>query len=72
MKISELRWKDVVWRMVNNDLGTAVAYISNDDGDVYCNPPADSPVEASALIVMVREENIPGFERVEHALQARS
>lgn len=66
--ISGLPWKEIVWRMISNDFGTAVAYVSSEDGILYDNAPADQVVEASALILMVREENRPDPAAVKKVL----
>ncbi len=68
LEISNMSWKEVVCCMINNDLGTAVAYVDADDS-LHCNPPANDLVNASALILMVRENNKPDQAKVARALQ---
>lgn len=67
--LSGKKWKDIVCLMINNDLGTAVAYIGAEDGSLHCNPPAHTLVNASALILMVREDSRPNISAVESALR---
>ena len=60
-------WSDIVSALIQRDWGTAMAYI-RPDGKVVCNPPAQEPVEARALLVMVREGHEPTDAEVRGAL----
>ncbi len=67
--ISGLEWKEIVCRLIRQDFGTAIAFVSSEDGLLYDNPPAGQPIEASAIILMVREEHRPSLAAVEKALK---
>ncbi len=68
VEVSNMSWKEIVCCIINSDLGTAVAYVDTDK-KLHCNPPANDPVKASALILMVREDNKPDQAKVARALQ---
>lgn len=69
LPIEGLRWGDIATGLMQDDLGTAMAYVDG-DGEVVCNPPADTRVQASGLIVLVRAGREPSDERVSQCLQA--
>lgn len=62
-----LPWSEVVSRLIQRDLGTALAYVT-DTGDVVCNPPASEPTEGNALILMVRAGHEPTAADLTRAL----
>ncbi len=66
--ITDKTWRDIVCALITNDVGTAVAYVDRRDGSLQCNPAAGDAVDATALIVMVRAENVPNLRGVRDAL----
>ena len=66
--IEKRSWAEIVCALALNDLGTAIGYISKIDNSVQCNPPAQQKVSASALFIVVREENLPKQKLIERAL----
>ena len=60
-------WADVACRLMNNGLGTLMAYVS-DDETVVCHPAHDHRFSADSLILMVRAEAIPSEQAVRHCL----
>jgi voltage-gated potassium channel len=67
LTITGVRWADVVTSLIQNDLGTAMAYIEH-NGAVNCNPPANRMIDAKALIVTVRAGAEPGVPEIKAAL----
>jgi voltage-gated potassium channel len=57
-------WANLVYQLMEGDIGTAVAYISP-DGEIRCNPSGKEQVEAKALIVMVRQDKVITNEAVQ-------
>ncbi len=66
--LAGLTWREIVCALITYDIGTAVAYVSAQDGSLQCNPPANDSVNATAVIVMVREEKTPSAETVSQVL----
>ena len=60
-------WGDIVCQLVNADIGTPVAYVSKDD-QLVANPHAKDKIDASAIIVVVREGNLVTDREVRQAL----
>jgi voltage-gated potassium channel len=52
-------WADVACRLLAGGMGTLMAYVTGAE-EVVCHPAHDHRFDAKALIVMVREEFIPG------------
>ncbi len=67
LTLDDLSWADIVSALVRHGIGTALAYIDNDD-EVICHPPTNDEVEGKGLIVLVRSTDTPGVEVVEEAL----
>ncbi|RMH20667.1 MAG: potassium channel protein [Gammaproteobacteria bacterium] len=62
--LRDKKWEDVVRAILSADYGLAVAYTDLESGSLVCNPPAKSNISASALYVMVREEQCPTAEQI--------
>ncbi len=69
VNVQNHKWSDIVTAMMNANLGTALAYVSSDD-QVICHPRADHRIDAKALIMMVREDEVPSENEVKQALAA--
>lgn len=63
-----LPWVEVVTRLIRHDMGTALAYVT-EDGEVFSNPAANDEIHASALIVLVRASPRPTTKDIERALK---
>lgn len=61
------RWADVVNAVVQNNLGTPLAYVSK-DGEVFTHPDGDSAVYAQSLIVLVHTEKTPTVNDIQNAI----
>ena len=69
LPVDGLRWADLVAGLIQADLGTALAY-ADDAGEVVCNPPSDTRVHGTGLIVMVRANQEPTPTRIRECLAA--
>ncbi len=67
LKLDDLNWADIVSALVRHGIGTALAYIDNDD-EVSCHPPTDEVIEGKGLIVLVKSQDTPSVQVVEEAL----
>ncbi|MEQ9546765.1 MAG: ion channel [Marinobacter sp.] len=67
LKFDNLNWADIVSALVRHGIGTALAYIDNDD-EVSCHPPTDEIIEGKGLIVLVKSHDTPSVQVVEEAL----
>ncbi len=67
-KIYNAPWAQLVCTLVRNDLGTAIAYIDEQTGELNCNPPANTVVNASAIFIMVRDQHRPSLQAVEKSI----
>ncbi len=67
--IHDVRWSDIVSALIQRDWGTAMAYVGG-NGDVVCNPPAREPIDAKALLLLVREGRGPKTEEMRSVLSA--
>ncbi|WP_372987428.1 potassium channel protein [Marinobacter sp.] len=67
LTLDDLSWADIVSALVRHDIGTALAYIDNDD-EVICHPATNEEVEGKGLIVLVRSSDTPDVSIVEEAL----
>jgi len=61
--LKKREWAEIVYQLMKADIGTAVAYIS-DDNEVHCNPQGKNIIDAKALIAMVKEDATPTNEQV--------
>lgn len=67
LKLDDLNWADIVSALVRHGIGTALAYIDNDD-EVSCHPSTDEVIEGKGLIVLVKSQDTPSVQVVEEAL----
>ncbi|NOX43808.1 MAG: two pore domain potassium channel family protein [Gammaproteobacteria bacterium] len=68
VNIQGMSWSAILCTLAQNDLGIAIGYMSKNDSQLQCNPPANEQVDAVALFLMVREESIPDPSAVQAAL----
>lgn len=64
VSIQNLSWRDVVTRLINHDVGIAVAYIDGVSNEMVYNPPANSVPDIQALITISKETNKHSTEDV--------
>ena len=65
------RWADIVNGLMEEAIGTVVGYEKAADGSVECNPHPDITIDAIALYVICRRENIPDVSKVNELLEKR-
>lgn len=65
--ISNARWSDVVCVLINNSLGTALAYL-DEEMNVVTDPDPSHDVNARGIIMLIREEHIPSNSEIEAAI----
>ena len=58
LKLDDLNWADIVSALVRHGIGTALAYI-DDDNEVICHPPTNEEIEGKGLIVLVKSTDTP-------------
>ncbi|WP_373001589.1 ion channel [Marinobacter sp.] len=68
LKLDDLNWADIVSALVRHGIGTALAYIDNDN-EVICHPPTNEEIEGKGLIVLVKSDETPEVSVVEEALE---
>ncbi|BES70506.1 hypothetical protein RE428_15240 [Marinobacter nanhaiticus D15-8W] len=66
--VKDTVWADAACKLIKAGHGTLMAYVT-DNGEVECHPAPDHRFDASALILMVREEAIPTEQDLKHCLQ---
>jgi len=69
VNIQGIPWSAILCCLAKNDLGTAIGYMSKNSNKLQCNPPANEQVDAVALFLMAREENIPDPLAIQAALK---
>ena len=69
LNVSGVSWVETVHRIMSADLGTPVAFVEEKSGQLVTNPSGKTQVVASAIIIMVREDNNPTKQQVEQALE---
>ncbi|WP_150914415.1 ion channel [Marinobacter halotolerans] len=67
IELDDLSWADIVSALIRHGIGTALAYI-DDNNEVVCHPPTDKGIEGKGLIVLVKSIDTPTVEVVEEAL----
>ena len=67
VKAFNMTWSDIVCALIQENLGTAMAYIEA-NGEVICNPAATDKVNAVALIVLIKTESAPSEQEITLAL----
>jgi voltage-gated potassium channel len=68
LTLDDLDWADIVSALVRHGIGTALAYIDNDN-EVICHPATNKEVEGKGLIVLVKSAETPDVTVVEEALE---
>ncbi|ADP96198.1 potassium channel family protein [Marinobacter adhaerens] len=68
LTLDDLNWADIVSALVRHGIGTALAYIDNDN-EVICHPPTNEEIEGKGLIVLVKSAETPEVSVVEEALE---
>lgn len=68
LTLDDLTWSDIVSALIRHGIGTALAYIDDND-DVVCHPEPDLEVEGRGLIVLVKSSETPALHVVEEALE---
>jgi len=69
LEIKGMRWADIVSALIQQDWGTAMAYVAG-NGEVVCNPPAQQNIDAKGLLLLVREGREPKPDELRRALGA--
>lgn len=68
LTLDDLDWADIVSALVRHGIGTALAYIDNDN-EVICHPPTSEEIKGKGLIVLVKSAETPNVTAVEEALE---
>ncbi|MBL1271828.1 MAG: voltage-gated potassium channel [Marinobacter maritimus] len=68
LDLDDLTWADIVSALIRHGIGTALAYIDNDE-EVICHPSVNKEIEGKGLIVLVRSSETPDLEVVKEALE---
>ena len=68
VNLRELSWKDIVCQLIQQDLGTAVAYINSETGLCDTNPHANTKITTSSLFIMAKDDNPPTTQAIQQAL----
>jgi len=68
INIDNKRWADIVTQLIQAGMGSALAYVSPNN-DVICHPNEFDAITAKALLVMVRDNNIPSTQSIEGILE---
>lgn len=66
--IEKTKWANVVCVLINENLGTALAYIDN-NGHVIADPNPVDIISASGIILLIREQHIPNNDEVNNAIK---
>ena len=68
LTLDDLNWADIVSALIRHGIGTALAYIDNDN-EVICHPATHREIEGKGLIVLVKSGETPSVGVVEEALE---
>lgn len=68
LTLDDLIWSDIVSALIRHGIGTALAYIDDND-NVVCHPDPGDEVEGKGLIVLVKSSETPDVSAVEEALE---
>lgn len=68
LTLDDLNWADIVSALIRHGIGTALAYIDNDN-EVVCHPDTHREIEGKGLIVLVKSGETPSVGVVEEALE---
>ncbi len=66
--INNMSWKDIVCRLIQQDFGTAVAYIDPDTDLCVTNPHAPTKITTHSLFVMTNEDKPATNQDIQQAL----
>jgi voltage-gated potassium channel len=69
VSIDNVKWSEVVCALINQGLGTALAYMDR-NGEIVTDPAPSDLIHARELIVLVREQHIPNKIDIHRALAA--
>lgn len=58
VEISDMAWHDVVTRLIEHDVGIAVAYIDRHNNEMVYNPSANTKPDIQALITISKDNNV--------------
>ena len=61
--VSNVLWAEIVCKLINKGIGTALAYLDR-HGNVVTDPSPSSTIDASGLILLIREQHIPTNDEV--------
>ncbi len=64
LRLKAKRWADVVHRLMEEGVGTAIAYAAADGKDIRCNPRPDEAVDATAIFVIAKENHVVSSRRM--------
>lgn len=68
VNIKNLLWKDIVCQLIQQDFGTAVAYINPDTGLCITNPHANTEVTTKGLFIMTTADSLTTSHSIQQAL----
>ena len=68
VSLEDAVWSDVTCRLMVDGMGTLMAYVG-EDGEIVCHPAHDHRFNATALILMVREEFVPSTADIKACLE---
>lgn len=68
VKIKDILWKDIVCQLMQQDFGTAVAYIDVDTGRCESNSHAFTRITTSSLFVMVNKDAQASTQEIQKTL----
>jgi voltage-gated potassium channel len=66
--IKEVAWKDIVCQLIQQDFGTAVAYLDIETQQCHTNPHANKKITTHRLFVMIKDDNPPKQKEIQQAL----
>ena len=69
VEIKATKWSEIVCALINNNLGTALAYLDK-QGVVVTDPTPTDPIDASGIILLIREQHIPSDEEIVNSIRA--
>jgi len=69
VSLSNIKWADIVCILINNNLGTALAYLDEND-KIVIDPNPDEIISTHSLIILVREQHIPSENEIISAINS--
>ena len=67
IELDDLTWADIVSALIRHGIGTALAYIDNNN-EIICHPYTIQEIHGKGLIVLVKSIETPSVETLEQAL----